>query len=100
MATSIASIGSIGSISTLDPATSVGGITDTGFGSLLAKGLDSVAGSESTADALTASFAAGGNVQIHELMAATSKANLGMTVLNEIRIKAIEAYQSIVNIQV
>ena len=52
------------------------------------------------ADALTASFAAGGNVQIYDVMAATSKANLGMTITNEIRNKALEAYQSIINIQV
>ncbi|MEZ5218315.1 MAG: flagellar hook-basal body complex protein FliE [Ilumatobacteraceae bacterium] len=101
MASIISSLPSIGSIGTLD---STGGAAKTtagsGFGDMLAKGLDSVSSSERQADALTAGFAAGGNVQIHELMAATTKANLGMSVLNEIRNKAIEAYQSIINVQV
>lgn len=97
----LSTLSSIAGISGLDgavsaPATSSGG----GFGSLLAKGLESVSSLENNADNLAATFAAGGNVQIYDLMAATSKANLGMSVLNEIRNKGLEAYQSIINIQI
>ncbi len=101
MSTALASISAIGGLSTIDPsggAAAVGG-GGSGFGQLLSNGLDSVSRMENDADNLSATFAAGGNVQIHDLMAATSKANLGMTVVNEIRNKGLEAYQSIINIQ-
>lgn len=100
MATAIASIGSIGGIGASSGAGATTGTSGLKFGDLLSRGLDSVSSMESNADALTATFAAGGNVQIYDVMAATSKANLGMTITNEIRNKALEAYQSIINIQV
>jgi flagellar hook-basal body complex protein FliE len=71
-----------------------------GFGSAVMKGLDSVAGMEKSADNLVARMAAGQNVQISDVMAATSKANLGMAIVNELRTRGLEAYQSIINIQV
>jgi flagellar hook-basal body complex protein FliE len=55
---------------------------------------------EKKADNLVANLAAGGNVQISDVMAATSKANLGMAIVNELRTRGLEAYQSIINIQV
>jgi len=100
MAGSIASIASIGGILPKDATAATGSPTGTKFGDLLGHGLDSVSALETNADGLTSSFAAGGNVQIYDVMAATSKANLGMTVINELRNKALEAYQSIINIQV
>ncbi len=71
-----------------------------GFGNAVMKGLDSVAGMEKKADNLVANLAAGNNVQISDVMAATSKANLGMSIVNELRTRGLEAYQSIINIQV
>ena len=99
MATPITSVSSIGGLTQADAAGS-STAANGNFGDLLSKGLDSVSSMESNADALTATFAAGGNVQIYDVMAATSKANLGMTITNEIRNRALEAYQSIINIQV
>ena len=100
MAGPISSVSSIGSIGSTDVTGSVSGASGTKFGDLLTRGLDSVSGMETNADALTSSFAAGGSVQIYDVMAATAKANLGMTITNEIRNRALEAYQSIINIQV
>jgi flagellar hook-basal body complex protein FliE len=71
-----------------------------GFGKAILNGLDSVAGLEKNADNLVANMAAGGNVSISDVMAATSKANLGMSIVNEIRSRGLEAYQSIINVQV
>lgn len=71
-----------------------------GFGSALSSGLDSVAGLEKAADTAVSSFAAGGSLQITDVMAATAKANLGVTIVNEIRNRGLEAYQSILNVQV
>jgi flagellar hook-basal body complex protein FliE len=71
-----------------------------GFGNAISKGLDSVASIENQADGLVTSMAAGGNVSISDVMAATSKANLGMSIVNEIRTRGLEAYQSIINVQI
>jgi flagellar hook-basal body complex protein FliE len=70
------------------------------FAQSLTAGLDSVSSLERAADAAVASFAAGGSIQITDVMAATSKANLGVTIVNEIRNRGLEAYQAILNVQV
>jgi len=95
--TSIASIAPIGA----SGSQGVGGSkSGGGFGDLITKGIDNVNGLQQAADAALSSFASGGPVQIHEVMAATSKATLGMQVMVEIRNRALEAYQQISNIQV
>ncbi len=71
-----------------------------GFGDAIARGIENVSNLQQGADSALAQFAAGGNVQIHEVMAATSKATLGMQVMVELRNRALEAYQQIMNIQV
>ena len=92
-------IGSIGSIAST-AGTSATKAPSAGFSNAIAKGLDSVGSMESKADGLVASMAAGGNVSISDVMAATTKANLGMSIVNEIRTRGLEAYQSIINVQV
>jgi flagellar hook-basal body complex protein FliE len=98
-------------VSVIPPIGSIGSIASTvgasgskapagGFSNAIAKGLDSVAGAEAKADGLVSSMAAGGNVSISDVMAATTKANLGMSIVNEIRTRGLEAYQSIINVQV
>ena len=96
IAGSAGGIGGIGGSSSVSGAAQPAG----GFGNAVMKGLDSVAGMEKTADNLVANMAAGGNVSISDVMAATSKANLGMSIVNEIRTRGLEAYQSIINVQV
>ncbi len=96
IAGSAGGIGGIGGSSSVSGAAKPAG----GFGNAVMKGLDSVAGLEKTADNLVANMAAGGNVSISDVMAATSKANLGMSIVNEIRARGLEAYQSIINVQV
>lgn len=93
--TPIAGIGSIGG-----SAAAAGSKAPSGFGDAIARGIENVSNLQSAADGALSTFAAGGNVQIHEVMAATSKATLGMQVMVEIRNRALEAYQQIMNIQV
>ena len=94
-------IGPIGGVGGIGGSPSVSGAKPaSGFGDAVLKGLDSVAGLEKNADNLVATMASGGNVQISDVMAATSKANLGMSIVNEIRARGLEAYQSIINAQV
>lgn len=100
----MSAIGPIGSslsgISGIGSSATSGVKSPSGFGDAVLKGLDSVAGLEKQADNLVATMAAGGNVQIADVMAATSKANLGMSIVNELRARGLEAYQSIINAQV
>jgi flagellar hook-basal body complex protein FliE len=91
----IAAIGGIGSGAATGAAKA-----GTGFGEAIARGIENVSNLQNQADGALANFAAGGDVQIHEVMAATSKATLGMQVMVEMRTKALEAYQQIMNIQV
>lgn len=93
--------GTVGGVGGIGGSPSVSGAKPaSGFGDAVLKGLDSVAGLEKNADNLVATMASGGNVQIADVMAATSKANLGMSIVNEIRSRGLEAYQSIINVQV
>lgn len=92
--TPIAGIGAIGS------SGAAGTKAAGGFGDAIARGIENVSNLQNAADGALATFAAGGNVQIHEVMAATSKATLGMQVMVEMRNRALEAYQQIMNIQV
>jgi flagellar hook-basal body complex protein FliE len=100
----ISNIGNFSNLSKVSGPQSTNGASAadgaSGFGGAVMKGLDSVAGMEKKADNLVANMAAGQNVQISDVMAATSKANLGMAIVNELRTRGLEAYQSIINIQV
>jgi flagellar hook-basal body complex protein FliE len=93
-------IGGVGSIASSSATSGASKPAPAGFGDAIAKSLDSVGNMEKKADNLVSSMAAGGNVQISDVMAATSKANLGMSIVNEIRTRGLEAYQSIINVQV
>ena len=101
--------GGVGGITGITGIEGLGGATGAGaaagpsatsFANAMTAGLDSVSSLERTADAAVASFSAGGSIQITDVMAATSKANLGVTIVNEIRNRGLEAYQSILNVQV
>jgi flagellar hook-basal body complex protein FliE len=92
--------GGVSGLASTSSAGAAGGKPAAGFGDAITKGIDSVAKAEKSADSLVSSMAAGGNVQISDVMAATSKANLGMSIVNEIRTRGLEAYQSILNVQV
>lgn len=101
----IGSIGSsIGRISPLGAGGAGGAEKAAGgsgqFSSAITQAIDNVGGLERQADNALASFASGGPVGITDVMAATSKASLGMSVVNEIRNRGLEAYQQILSVQV
>lgn len=80
--------------------TRVGRDGDEGFGGQVLKALESVSEAEHRADAMVQDLATGGNTGIHEVMAAMTKASLGVEVLVQVRNRAIEAYQEIMRMQV
>ena len=89
-------IGSAPAIGAAAPAKSAA----PGFGSAIERGLQQVSNLEHQADAVTQNIASGGPAQIHDLMIATTKAQLGVDMLVQVRNKAVEAYQEIMRLQV
>lgn len=71
-----------------------------GFGAAIERGLQQVSGLEQNADGITKTIATGGPAQIHDLMIANTKAQLGVDLLVQVRNKAVEAYQEIMRLQV
>ena len=69
------------------------------FGSTLTKALNEVSDARDTAGDLTSRFAAGENVELHQVMAATEEAGLALDLLVEIRNKVVEAYRSVISMQ-
>jgi flagellar hook-basal body complex protein FliE len=70
------------------------------FGQLVLRGLEAVSGAEREADALVRAMASGQPVQPHEVLIATSKAQLSVQMLVAIRDRALEAYQQVMNLQI
>ena len=98
-------IGSISGISGLSgissPATQrVDATGDSSFADKIGGALQTVSDGEHAADLLAQDVAAGGDTPVHELMIATTKAQLGVETLVQVRNKAVEAYQEIMRMQV
>jgi flagellar hook-basal body complex protein FliE len=70
------------------------------FLSHLIDGVQEVNQMQVSADQMAADLAAGKNQNIHEIMLAATKAELGFNFMVQIRNKAIEAYQEIMRMQV
>lgn len=71
-----------------------------GFGDAMARGIQQVSDAEQAADTAALDVATGGPTDLHQLMAATSKASLSVDLLVQVRNRAVEAYQEIMRIQV
>jgi flagellar hook-basal body complex protein FliE len=68
--------------------------------SAFASGLEQVQGSLDHADALGQQLASGELTDLHEYMAASTKASLAVELTVAIRDKAVEAYQEIMRMQI
>ena len=71
-----------------------------GFGDALGNGIRAVSDLEHAADAAIEDVASGGDTPIHELMVQTTKAEVGVQLLTQVRDRAVEAYQEIMRMQV
>ena len=69
------------------------------FGSTLTRALNEVSDARDASSELTQRFAAGENVELHQVMAATEEAGLALDLLIELRNKAVEAYRSVISMQ-
>lgn len=69
------------------------------FGNTLTRALNEVTDARDRSSDLTARFAAGENVELHQVMAATEEAGLALDMLIELRNKVTEAYRTMINMQ-
>lgn len=72
---------------------------DTGFADLLKNAVQAVNGHMNEADALVQKNAVGESVDIHELMIASTKAELSFRTLLQVRNKVLTAYEEIMRMQ-
>lgn len=69
------------------------------FGNTLTRAINEVSDARDKSADLTARFAAGENVEMHQVMAATEEAGLALDMLVELRNKVTEAYRTMINMQ-
>ncbi|MCL4866860.1 MAG: flagellar hook-basal body complex protein FliE, partial [Gemmatimonadales bacterium] len=70
------------------------------FGDLLARALGDVNQMQDTKADLITAFLRGDPVELHEVMAAAEEASLSLELLVETRNKMIDAYRTLMNLQV
>ena len=71
-----------------------------GFGKAFSEALNSVNNSQNAAYEAAETFAAGGDISVHEVMIASQKANLTMQLALQMRNKLVAAYNEINNVRV
>lgn len=70
------------------------------FGSVLKQSIEKVNDYQIQSDIMTEKLAKGENVDLHQVMIASQKANITLQATLEIRNKVIEAYQEMMRMQV
>lgn len=100
MISPVSSVSSISSVGGASAPTSATSPAEGGFASKIGDALKSTSAAENQADMMARDIASGGQTPIHELMVATTKATLSVEMLSQVRNRAIQAYQEIMQMQV
>jgi len=69
------------------------------FGDTLTRAINEVSDARDRSGELTRRFAAGENVELHQVMAASEEAGIALDLMIELRNKAVEAYRSVISMQ-
>lgn len=69
------------------------------FGDTLTRAINEVSDARDKSEDLQQRFAAGENVELHQVMAATEEAGLALDLMIELRNKVVEAYRSVISMQ-
>jgi flagellar hook-basal body complex protein FliE len=83
--------------SSLQPNGSVSAAT--GFSQMLTNAIGGLSGLQQNADSAVAGLALNQGVDIHQAMLAMDQASLGVQLAVQVRDKAVEAYQTLLNMQ-
>jgi flagellar hook-basal body complex protein FliE len=95
----LGTLGGIGQDRTPSAQLPVVGASDTSFGDALTKAISEVSDTRDRASDLVQRFAAGENVELHQVMAASEEAGLALDLMIELRNKVVEAYRSVIAMQ-
>jgi len=69
------------------------------FGNTLTRVLNEVSDTRDYSSDMTKRFAAGENVELHQVMAASEEAGVALDLIIELRNKMVEAYRSVIAMQ-
>ena len=86
---------SISTASKVSPA-----VAQADFGDFLKTAIQSVNENQKASDVATEKLINGGDIELHDVMIASQKANITLNATLEIRNKVVEAYQEIMRMQV
>lgn len=70
------------------------------FANMLKNSIDEVNAAQNASDTMTKKLVNGENVEIHDVMIASQKASISLSLTMEMRNKAVEAYQEIMRMPV
>lgn len=95
----VAGIGGLGQAAGVGQAAGAGQPQGADFAEALQRGVQQVSDAEAAADATAQELATGGDAELHELMAATTRAELATDVLVQVRDRAVQAYQEVMRLR-
>ncbi len=90
---------SLGQDKPLTTAVQVTGESNNSFGDTLTRALNEVSDTRDHAGDLVKRFAAGENVELHQVMAASEEAGVALDLVIELRNKVVEAYRAVISMQ-
>ena len=96
----VGGVGAAGFGTSLSGPAATSGVTSASDGSLFAKGLEPAQGLVDNADSLSQQLASGQLTDLSQYTAAAAKASLAVQLTVALRDKAVEAYQSVMGMQV
>ncbi len=96
---SLGNLGGIGQDRSLGTQVPITGTSDNSFGETLTKAINEVSDTRDRAGDMVKRFAAGENVELHQVMAASEEAGIALDLMIELRNKVVEAYRSVIAMQ-
>lgn len=89
----------LGQDKALSTPVQITGESNNSFGDTLTRALNEVSDARDYSSDLTKRFAAGENVELHQVMAASEEAGIALDMVIELRNKVVEAYRSVISMQ-
>jgi flagellar hook-basal body complex protein FliE len=94
------STGYVGTIAPQNGPTGAGEKVSSSFSDMMKNAIDQVNEKQRTAEGMMGDFQAGGDVELHTVMASMQTATISFQTLNAARNKVVQAYQSVMNMNI
>ncbi len=83
----------------LKPSDNTGEVLE-GFGNMLKKEMDKINNTQANANSAVETYASGGNIELHNVIAAVEKANMKLQLAVQVRNRLISGYQELWRMQI